>query len=326
MFSSGGALPIEANKKASDIFNCAVTEVFGSSETGGVAFRQAVSSGLSWRRFPSVKIKQSPQKNLAIKSPFIAVDSFYVMSDEVELIDDDYFILHGRSDRIVKIEEKRLSLDAMEAKLLSHAFVKGVAVTVLDGRRQIVVAAIELSGEGVLQLKAKDKKWLVSILKQQLLQEFERVVLPKKWRFISSIPTNTQGKRLDTEIKALFLQEAFLQNLPKIITIEKKENIATVVIDVPETLPIFSGHFDDYKILPGVQQSLWIINYCRECFSIAGEVLSLERLKFHSVVRPNDQLNINMQWDAKENKVSVSCYCGSVMVSSGVIAFSKEVD
>jgi acyl-coenzyme A synthetase/AMP-(fatty) acid ligase len=124
--------------------------------------------------------------------------------DKIELLTDGQFRLLHRLDRIVKIEEKRLSLAQVEHLLQTHPFVSEAAVTVLEQPRTMLGAAVCLSELGQQTLKAEGKLAVNNALKNHLLSQFERITLPRRWRYPAHLPLNSQGKRTQSEIVALF--------------------------------------------------------------------------------------------------------------------------
>ncbi|GIC76884.1 AMP-binding protein [Moritella sp. F3] len=206
VFSSGGPLPFTI---AQDLFNQlgqAPIEVFGSTETGGIAWRQCQESSPSaWRVFPDISYRvMAETAQLVLTSPYIAGDD-YVTEDRVECIDRQHFTMLGRADRTIKHEEKRINLDHMERCLQQHEFVNEVRVIVLDGeKKQVLAAVIELTEVGQVFLHQKNKKSLNDCFKLHLLGEFERICLPKKWRYPDTMPFNSQGKLVIKELEKLF--------------------------------------------------------------------------------------------------------------------------
>ena len=53
-------------------------------------------------------------------------------------------------------------------------------------------------------LKAEGKLAINNALKNHLLSQFERITLPRRWRYPAHLPLNSQGKRTQSEIVALF--------------------------------------------------------------------------------------------------------------------------
>ena len=73
----------------------------------------------------------------------------FQLDDQITLLDDGRFTLHGRSDRIVKIEEKRLSLAELEQRLMSEPWVDEAHALVIAKSRDVVAAVVVLSQQGL---------------------------------------------------------------------------------------------------------------------------------------------------------------------------------
>ncbi len=208
IFSSGGPLSLEAANAIVHCYGKPPIEVFGSTETGGIAYRRQQDNQQSWRAFATHEIKQDPDDGaLWLKSPYLESSDWLRCDDKIQLIAPGEFVLQGRLDRIVKIEEKRLSLVQMEALLESHPLVDQAALVVLEQPRVQLGAAIRLSAEGNTLLEREGKLAVNNALKQHLLSQFERVTLPRRWRYPAALPLNTQGKRIHKELLELFLHD-----------------------------------------------------------------------------------------------------------------------
>ncbi|QUM81454.1 acyl-CoA synthetase [Moritella sp. 5] len=206
VFSSGGPLPFAVAQELFTQLSQAPIEVFGSTETGGIAWRQCQDSTPSaWRVFPDISYRIMPETaQLVLTSPYIN-DANYVTEDRVQRIDEQHFEMLGRADRTVKHEEKRINLDHMERCLQQHPLVNEVRVIVLDGvKKQVLATVIELTEKGQALLNEQNKKSLNDSFKQHLLGEFERICLPKKWRYPAQMPFNSQGKLVIKELEKLF--------------------------------------------------------------------------------------------------------------------------
>ena len=102
VFSSGNLLETKTASKLQKFMNCYPIEVLGSTETGGVAFRQQLKNK-NWTPFNQVKIDLDPQTQcLKIQSPFFDNDNL-ITSDGAIFNHDGTFQLLERTDRIVKI-------------------------------------------------------------------------------------------------------------------------------------------------------------------------------------------------------------------------------
>lgn len=205
VFSSGGPLSFDASKAVAHCYGQAPIEVFGSTETGGIAYRRQHQPNADWQAFAPIEIQQDPSDGaLVLKSPYLPDSEWLKCDDKIDLHADGKFTLQGRLDRIIKVEEKRLSLVQMESLLESHPYVAKAALVMLEQPRVQLGAAIELSAQGMEQLEANGKLALNNQLKNHLLSQFERVTLPRRWRYVEQLPLDQQGKRVQSSMLALF--------------------------------------------------------------------------------------------------------------------------
>lgn len=204
--SSGGPLKEQDNFANQAIGKCPITEVLGSSETGGVATRTRLdaSSPQRWTVLPRVEFKASDNGQLLVKSPFVFTDAWFEMGDRVGELDADGFTLAGRADRVAKIEEKRVSLDEVEQRLQQCDEVESCKTVLLSGKRQALGVVAVLTQEGELKLAENGKLQLTKDLRAKLSRYFEGVVLPRKWRFVDALEVNAQGKITVTSLEKLF--------------------------------------------------------------------------------------------------------------------------
>ncbi|PKI13861.1 AMP-binding protein [Colwellia sp. 12G3] len=208
LFSSGGPLNAAASVALYSELNIRPIEVFGSTETGGIAWRQRVSlDDESWQVFSEIQcLADSETQRLAILSPYVDNQQWYQTDDRVELIDKQRFKLLGRADRIVKIEEKRCSLDELGARLTEHEWIAQAYVLVHDqaDKRRCLAVVAELSSAGEIAF-SEDKKFNFDRqLKAYLKQYFEAIVVPRKFRYLEQLPYNSQGKLNKKYLESLF--------------------------------------------------------------------------------------------------------------------------
>lgn len=194
IFSSGGKL------KSTPVTGGNIIDILGSTETGGVAFRNI--SDYNWTPLPKVKVAI---KNhcLKVSSPFCS-NGCFVMGDKAQINPDGSFQLLERADRIVKIEGKRTSLTEIENILKQQQFIQEAIAISMEAKRQYIAVVIVLNSKGKEYLKTNSKKALNTELKKQLAQYFDTIILPKKIRYLDKIPENNQGKHVLMEIKNLF--------------------------------------------------------------------------------------------------------------------------
>ena len=203
IFTSGGVLTPEVAKRTDEVFGFWPVEVYGSTETSGIAYRQS-KNGLAWTPFDNAKVWKGEDGCLVIISPYIKDPAGFATADLVDINDDGTFFLRGRIDSIVKIEEKRISMTEVENRILQTGLVADVKVIAMEDRRQYLAAAIELNDDGKRKFEGEKKLVLNKYFHDFLMQYFENVVIPKKWRFVEKMPTDVQGKKHKEDIKALF--------------------------------------------------------------------------------------------------------------------------
>jgi len=205
IFSSGGPLPFAASNHAEKLFNCRPIEIFGSTETGGIAFRQQFNPQVPWQVFPGVEAQLNQENCLRLRSPHIDPENWYQTADECEFINSSDFVLKGRTDRIIKVEEKRISLVEVEKRVEQLPYIEECAVIpIQESDRLFIGAAIVLSQQGQTKLSQlnKGKFWL--LLRTELRQWLEPIAVPRRFRVVKEIPLNSQGKRQNAELEKLF--------------------------------------------------------------------------------------------------------------------------
>ena len=205
LFTSGGAVSPELAVKTNEVFGIYPLEVYGSTETSGIAYRMQDKDGLTWTPFDNAKIWLGDDGCLRIISPYIKDPAGFATADMAEMLGNGKFLLKGRSDSIVKIEEKRISLTEVENRLFESGLVEDVKVIALSNDiRQYLAAAIVLNEKGKNEFAGREKLVLNKYFHDFLMHYFENTVIPKKWRFLDKLPTDIQGKKHKEEIAALF--------------------------------------------------------------------------------------------------------------------------
>jgi len=210
IFSSGGPLDFNSSLALQRDLDCGVIEVFGSTETGGIAWRQRQSiDNELWNLFDDIAIQVNViTQQLSLKSPYISGDSWFETDDRVGLRDNNKFQLLGRVDRVIKLEEKRCSLDDIESTLARHEFINEVSIILLihkqSTQRDCLGAIIALSPEGEKVLLQQSKLGVNRLLKQYLKSFFETLVIPRKFRYVAQLPYNAQGKLDKKQLEQFF--------------------------------------------------------------------------------------------------------------------------
>ena len=318
IFSSGSLLDSQTSKKTFDIFGVSPFEVFGSTETGGVAFRQQ-KNGALWTVFDDVKTSLNENNCIVADSEFCCFRPFE-MSDIVEKQDNRHFLLKGRADRIVKIAEERISLPEYEKKLCSHQFVEHSYVTTVNQNGRIVIGCLlTLTDDGKDFIISHGRHDFITNIKNWLSAYFPNVALPRKVRIVNMIPTNTQGKILKSEIIEI-LRSSVAEPITKNL-IKSDNSLSTDIMFLSDSA-YFKGHFEKCPVLPGVIQLHFVIKFIQMFFHIKVNAYDIIKLKFTNLILPNTLIHFELN-KLSDNEFIFSYEKGSIKYSAGKIVIKE---
>jgi acyl-coenzyme A synthetase/AMP-(fatty) acid ligase len=315
LFSSGGPLPAEAAQVLQQRLGQWPTEIYGSSETGGIAWRQGAEL---WQPFAGIELGQDQHGALNLSSPYLPAGQREQIADAVELQADGRFRLLGRLDRIVKLEDKRISLPQLEQALLGHKWLSDARLGVITGRRAYLGALLALSPCGVHALRNQGRRVLTEALRAHLAGHCAAIALPRRWRLLSQLPYSPQGKLPQACVDALL-------NAPRATQIEPLSAVEIdgewqLALDIPLDLAHFSGHFAQTPVLPGVVQVDWALQLARQLIAeLPPRFVGMEVLKFQQLARPGDRLQLSLRFDAERGKLYFAYRNGEAACSSGRI-------
>ena len=110
----------------------------------------------------------------------------------------------GRKDRVVKIEEKRVSLDEIESFIKEFDFVDDCVALLIPAKRTCIGCVLVLSDDKKV-VNSEDKGKLSRYIAKRMKLRFEPVTVPRKWRILSQLPMNSQSKLDTITLKELFV-------------------------------------------------------------------------------------------------------------------------
>ncbi|WP_431049726.1 AMP-binding protein [Roseateles sp. L2-2] len=316
IFSSGGPLPDEAVPDCRRLFGQAPLEVYGSSETGGVAWRQRdAGAPTTWTALPGIDWQADDTGTLRIRSRHLPDPAeWFESADRVRLTAEGFELL-GRADRIVKIEGKRVSLQTIETVLRDSGWLEDLRVFVLEpGAREQLAVAAQLNDAGWAEHDARGKAAFAQLLRDRLAPHLERIALPRRWRFLSQLPVNAQGK-----VTVAALTRLFDPRRPGVRLLARSTNEVTLRLSVDASLPQFDGHFPGHPILPGVAQLDWVMLLAREWLPLpptgqaAGQAdfAGIDNLKFQQVISPGMTVELTLAFSAPLLSFSYRSAAGS---------------
>jgi len=328
VFSSGGMLEAAASNHARTLLGQAPVEVYGSSETGGVAWRQrGEGTDEAWTPLPGVAWRSDADGQLEVHSVHAGPHGWQGLPDRVDDAGEGRFLLRGRADRIVKIEEKRVSLDAIEGALLATGLVREARVLACpgpEGGRQLLAAFVVPNGEGAALLAQEGKPAMNARLRSRLGDCIEAVALPRRWRYLDALPVNAQGKTTQAGLLAL-LEETPEDKLkarprwPALRVLEQAPARMLLELTVPADLLYFDGHFSVAPVLPGVVQVDWAFHYGRRWFGLDAGIAGMAALKFQQMIRPEQPVRLELVHDAAKGSLNFRYFSEAGAHASGRI-------
>ncbi|WGM40560.1 AMP-binding protein [Caulobacter sp. NIBR1757] len=300
IFSSGQLLQTPAALICTAAFGRPVTEVLGSTETGGVAWRRQSAGDEPWRPFSVVTVAPDAEGALTVLTPYLDDGAPFAMGDRMELLADGRFRLLGRADRMEKVDGKRVSLTRVEEALAALPHAVEASALILPDRKGALAAVVALSPAGQAALDADGAFRLGRHLRAALADRLEPIERPKHWRFVDRLPTDAQGKRRLSDLRALF----DAPRLPPYEVVSRADDVVLLRMTLPPTLAWFQGHFPGEPILPGISQVHMAVLLSREVLGWAPEGVDLNRVKFKDIIRPGETLDLTLTADRDKGRLS----------------------
>lgn len=202
-FSSAGMLALEDGQVFTRNNGVAVVEIYGSTETGGVASRARARGETAFTPFDCATVKVEAE-HIWVKSDFLSpgladpASGFFMMGDRAETMRSGRFMLLGRSDGIIKVGGRRVDAETIRQTLLNQDGIADAVVFALPipgGRENQLVAVVEGQGD-------------LSALSEKIAAELEPYARPRRIRAVGKIPFTAAGKYDRSRLRALF-EESF---------------------------------------------------------------------------------------------------------------------
>lgn len=311
--SAGGELPPET---AALLEQYAVRpyEVYGSTETGIIASRQKQTL---WQPFPNVSVRNTG-KSVEISSPWTGGVQY--IADCIETHEDGFALL-GRQDRIIKLADKRISLNQIEHELLKHPWIADAHCALHPEHGRIAVWAA-LDTEGITAWLEQGRTAVIAALKQHLAQTQDTAALPRYWRFTDRLPRNGQGKITAADFQTALAEPA----VPQWHTLPPEGNRLRYQTRVPPDLPYFGGHFSTFPLVPGAVELEWVRRLAARHPFGRQNIIRIENLKYQQFIRPYDDISVELGYDADKNKLSFKIQKQDAACASGKLVFDTPQD
>lgn len=255
-------------KKYTDII-----DIYGSTETGNIAYKRGHTN---FRAFPDVSVSTNSNSQTVVMSEYFPQEKA-VLSDIIEYVNDKEFVFKKRSDRIVKVYEKRISLDEIENNLKKHAKIKDCYCFMYHDTLACIAATDDIDVE---QFELK-----------RFLMKYGDVV-PKKWRIVDELPKTATGKISRTKLFKLFGMNT---SMPFVKSRNVMQNEAEIELLFRKNCNFFEGHFDVMPILPGVVQLYFAKYFADDIFNIEIPPTEAKKVKFSNIIRPDTPVTLRLK-------------------------------
>lgn len=284
-----------------------VTEILGSTETGGIATRRTATDP-AWHPLPQVRVRADTEGQLLVRSAFTdcGAASEHPCADRIALSEDGCFRHLGRSDSVVKVGARRVDLGAIEARLRSLDGVEDAHVIALPvpGIRGHEIACV-VAGPATLDRHA---------VHAHLSQWFEPSERPRRVRVVETLPRSDRGK-IERDAVLALLQRPQPPGTMMTVGGQVFEPLqaSPPTADAPAQLTLrvlpdawcFGGHFDGQPILPGIVQiNDLVVPQARRLWPQLGGLRRAQSLKFKAPITPGAAIDLHLHPPAPKSDPS----------------------
>ena len=293
VISSGARMPADLHAALAERHGWHVTDIYGSTETGGIATRSDPRH--AWTPLPGVRV-ESLGERVAVESPWCPRSE---LDDRIEVLADGTFQHLGRSQELVKIAGKRAEARALEAAVLALPGISDAAVLVHGAQGKEPRVALAVVGTA-------ERDAITAAIRAQ----FDAVFAPKIIRSVARIPRTDRGKLDATALRALLGLDEVTADIPF-----ERTAPGEFAARIPRDLVFVRGHFEAQPIVPGavlVERLVWPIAQ-REL--AVHHMRGVHRLRFNKPVVPEQQLTVSVK--RQTNRVAFEITSDATLVASG---------
>jgi acyl-coenzyme A synthetase/AMP-(fatty) acid ligase len=198
-FSSAGPLDKEDAAAFYRQTGVGPEEIYGSTETGGIACKSSAVGRELLEPFECLEWKISHER-LCVRSPFVSADlpadahGFYITGDRAAPAGDGRIALLGRADGVVKVGGKRVDLNDVQEKIKKVPGVRDAYLASMNGRkgRGTDIAA-------VIETDLNEEE-----VRLALSGSLEQYAMPRRIRAVKKMPSTSTGKYDREAIMKLF--------------------------------------------------------------------------------------------------------------------------
>jgi len=325
ILSAGAPLSDAAALTAASVLGLAVTEIFGSTETGAIAWRRRDARDRPWQPLPGVDVASSPEGLLTVRAAHVP-EAYETGADRLSIEPGGVLHFQGRVDQIVKVEATRVSLVEIERRLGRLDEVEEAAVILLGGAVGELAAVVVPSASGARALTCTDAFRFGRRLREALASSQPAAGLPRRWRFVDRMPVDPLGKRRACELAALFDEDPDARPIPHEPPTmpevrEMRAAVGAVELDlaIPRNLAYLDGHFPGLPIVPGVALIDWVIEFAARHLPLRVEAAQTFVVKFRHVMRPGELVTLSLRYEAGRRQLAFAYRNDARPLATGTI-------
>lgn len=202
VLSATAPLALPLAQRAETAFGAPLLEIYGCTESGQVASRRPVESP-AWRLLPGVQMSTTDEGAWVHGGH---VEGRVLLSDHIDPLDSDTFMLMGRHADMVNIAGKRTSIAHLNAQLQAIA-------GVVDGcflQHDEQASGSEKNPNGFYVQRLAALVVAPNLSDEDLLNELrariEPVFLPRPLLRVDALPRNATGKLVRSDLLALYAE------------------------------------------------------------------------------------------------------------------------
>ncbi len=194
--SSTGLLAEDEVERFETQYNTSLIQLFGSTETGGVAIKRGVDP--YWEPLQGVSVTKNHESRMVVDSPYLSTHLFeesitlmkrpYTTTDIIEL-DGKKFKLLGRANEIIKVSGKRISIVELENMIETGLGVADALITIKKEIGKLKDESLEIKIAGRKMPSESEIKELFKVHYPEINFSFELLN-------VKSIEKNNMGKKV----------------------------------------------------------------------------------------------------------------------------------
>ncbi len=191
VLSATAPLPPQLAMAAEVRLQAPVFEIYGSTETGQIAYRRTTQA-TEWTLFPEIMLSAMQGRVWASGGH---LEQATPLGDELELLDGEHFLLHGRTADLINIAGKRSSLGYLNHQLNAVPGVIDGAFFMPDEEDGVTVTR--------LTAFAVAPHMTAAALLAGLRERIDALFIPRPLVLLESLPRNSTGKLPRETLEAL---------------------------------------------------------------------------------------------------------------------------